>query len=199
MTAPILIFAIGNESRGDDAMAPLLLRRLDSWLKTEGRGGDFELIEDFQLQVEHAMDMVGRRMVLFIDAGMDTPAPYAFYRARTSNSHTLYSHALTPEAVLTVYPQIYQEAPPPAFVLCIRGEQFELGSALSPAAENRLEVAMDFMQNLLRKTEVAAWEMQASQPALDDAEKHEACAINNLSINNCRCGFIRTERRKTGG
>ena len=176
MTAPILIFAIGNESRGDDALAPLLLRRLDVWLKAEGRGGDFELIEDFQLQVEHVMDMAGRRMVLFIDAGMDTPAPYAFYRAQASGSCTLYSHALTPEAVLAVYPRIFQEAPPPAFVLCIRGEQFELGSALSPAAENRLEVALGFMQSLLRETEVAAWEMHTQQSTIGDAEKHEACA-----------------------
>ena len=177
MTAPILIFAVGNESRGDDALAPLLLRRLDAWLQSEGRGDDFELIEDFQLQVEHAMDLAGRKMVLFIDAGMDTPAPYAFYRAQVSGSCTLYSHALTPEAVLTVYPQIYQEAPPPAFVLCIRGEQFELGFPLSLAAENRLEIAVDFMRSLLRETEVAAWEMRTHQPAIGDAEKHEACAV----------------------
>ena len=139
MTAPILIFAIGNESRGDDALAPLLLRKLDAWLQAEGRTEDFELIEDFQLQVEHAMDMAGRRLVLFIDAGMDTPEPYAFYRARLSDSSTPYSHALAPEAVLAVYPQIYQKDPPPAFILCIRGEQFELGLPLSPAAESRLD------------------------------------------------------------
>ena len=177
MTPPILIFAIGNESRGDDALAPLLLRRLDAWFQAEGRSVDFELIEDFQLQVEHVMDMAGRKMVLFVDAGMDTPVPYAFYRAQTSGSCNLYSHALTPEAVLTVYPQIYQEAPPPAFVLCIRGEQFELGAALSPAAKNRLEAAMDFMQSLLREAEVAVWEMQTQQLTIGNAEKHEACAI----------------------
>ena len=176
MTAPILIFAIGNESRGDDALAPLLLRRLDTWLQAEGRGGDFELIEDFQLQVENVTDIVGRKMVLFIDAGMDTPAPYTFCRTQTSGSHTLYSHALTPEAVLTVYPQIYREVPPPAFVLCIRGEQFELGAALSPAAESRLEVAMDFMRGILQGAEVAKWEMHAQRQMAGDAER-EACAI----------------------
>ena len=177
MTPPILIFAIGNESRGDDALAPLLLRRLDAWLQAKGRAGDFELIEDFQLQVEHVTDMAGRKMVLFIDAGMDTPAPYAFYRAQASGSHALYSHALTPEAVLAVYPQVYREAPPPAFVLCIRGEQFELGAALSTATENRLEIAMDFMQSLLQQTEVTAWEMQTRQSTLGDTEKQGACAV----------------------
>ncbi len=176
MVAPVLVFAVGNESRGDDALAPLLLRRLDAWLKKEGRSADFELIEDFQLQVEHAMDLAGRQMVLFIDAGMDTPVPYAFYRAQAWDSRTPYSHALAPEAVLAVYPQIYREAPPPAFILCIRGEQFELGSPLSPAAASRLDSAMDFMQQLLQEAEVSAWEMQAQQRAVGEMKKHEACA-----------------------
>ncbi|MBI5435601.1 MAG: hydrogenase maturation protease [Nitrosomonadales bacterium] len=175
MAAPVLIFAVGNESRGDDALAPLLLRRLDAWLQKEGRSADFELIEDFQLQVEHAMDMAGRRLVLFIDAGMDTPEPYAFYRALAGDTSTPYSHALAPEAVLAVYPQIYREAPPPAFILCIRGEQFELGSPLSPAAASRLDSAMNFMHKLLQGTEAAAWEMRVQQQAYGDAEKHEAC------------------------
>ncbi len=175
MTPPILIFAVGNESRGDDALAPLLLRRLDAWLQNEGRSADFELIEDFQLQVEHAMDMAGRQMVLFIDAGMDTPSPYVFYRAQSRDASTPYSHALTPEAVLAVYPQVYREAPPPAFILCIRGEQFELGLPLSPAAASRLDSAMDFMKHLLQEAEVSVWEMQAQQQTVGDAKNHEAC------------------------
>ena len=158
MIAPILIFAVGNESRGDDALAPLLLRRMDTWLQSEKRFDEFELIEDFQLQVEHATDMAGRRMILFLDAGQDTSEPFTFYRAMASGTPALYSHALAPEALLDVYLQIYHETAPPAFVLCIRGEQFELGSALSPAAETRLEAAWNFMQDLLKKTEAVWWE-----------------------------------------
>ncbi len=187
MVAPVLIFAVGNESRGDDALAPLLLRRLDVWLQQEGRSADFELVEDFQLQVEHAMDMAGRRLVLFIDAGMDTPDPYAFYRAHAMDSRTPYSHALAPEAVLAVYQQIYQKAPPPAFILCIRGEQFELGAPLSPAAERRLDSAMDFMKHLLHEIEVSAWEKQVQPQTAGDREKHDASTaqyFRRASINN---------------
>lgn len=155
MLAPILIIAIGNESRGDDAIAPLLLRKLEA----EGYAEKVELLEDFQLQVEHAADMVERELVLFIDAGMNTPAPYSFYRAHPDNNRTLFSHALTPDAVLSTYRQVYQEFPPPAFVLCIRGEQFELGDSLSPEAATRLELALTFLQELLQKAELAAWEM----------------------------------------
>ena len=175
MTAPILIFAVGNESRGDDALAPLLLRDLASWLPAEGLSVQVELLEDFQLQIEHAADLVGRGLVLFMDAGMDTPAPYSFSRIYPDEGYTLFSHAIAPQAVLATYALVYKESPPPSFLLCLRGEQFELGAALSPVAENRLEVAMDFVQSLLREAEVTAWKMHAQQSTMGDAEKHEAC------------------------
>ncbi len=158
MTAPILIFATGNESRGDDALAPLLLRRLREWVATEGLWEQIEFLEDFQLQIEHVTDMAGRRLVLFVDAGMDTPEPYVFYRAEASSSPALFSHALKPEALLAVYRQVYQEAPPPFFVLCICGERFDLGASLSLEAENRLEAALGFMRGLLREPEISSWE-----------------------------------------
>jgi hydrogenase maturation protease len=164
--APILIFAIGNESRGDDAIAPLLLRRLAEWLETKDIAGRFELLEDFQLQVEHATDMVGRELVLFIDAGMDTPAPYTFFRTQSNDSRTLFSHAITPEAVLSTYQQVYQHPPPPAFVLCIRGDQFELGEPPSPEAGQRMELAMGFLQELAQEAEEFSWEDRSTPPRL---------------------------------
>jgi hydrogenase maturation protease len=157
MTAPpILIFAIGNESRGDDAMAPLLLRRLAAWLE-EQRTGKFELLEEYQLQIEHVADMTGRELVLFIDAGIETPDPYIFYRSKPSDSRPMFSHELTPDYVLATYTQVYQKESPPAFVLCIRGERFELGELLTCEAEQRMERAMVFLRALLKEPELSAW------------------------------------------
>jgi len=158
MVPPVLIFAIGNESRGDDAIAPLLLRRLASWLETENIAGQFELLEDFQLQIEHAADIAGRELILFIDAGMDTLDPYSFYRAQYNDSRTLFSHAITPEAVLSTFRQVFQKTPPPAFVLCVRGEQFELGAPLSPQAEKRMVLAWELLHALTRNAEASDWE-----------------------------------------
>ena len=161
MTAAFLVFAIGNESRGDDALGPLLLRQLDGALIKSGLTGRFELIEEFQLQIEHAMDMKDRERVLFIDAGMDTPAPYAFYRVTRSAAPVLYSHALSPAALLKVYAQFYGEAPPDAFVLCIRGEQFELGEAPSELATANLDAALKFATQLLHET--SDWDRLCTQ------------------------------------
>jgi hypothetical protein len=74
--APVVVFACGNPSRGDDALGPLLLDQLQIWLDEEGLADGFELISDFQWQVEHALDLVGRRLALFVDAGQQTPAPW---------------------------------------------------------------------------------------------------------------------------
>jgi len=154
MTSPILILAVGNESRGDDALAPLLLRQLEE----HANSAWIELLEDFQLQIEHAADLVDRDLVLFVDAGMDTPAPYFFYRVRPDDGRTLFSHALAPEAVLTTYLHIYKQPPPPSYVLCICGEQFELGTQLTQQARQHLQLALKFMQKLLREPRVSAWE-----------------------------------------
>ncbi|MDP2805647.1 MAG: hydrogenase maturation protease [Gallionellaceae bacterium] len=191
MTPPVLIFAIGNESRGDDALGPLLLRKLDMWLQEQGEienstlalplngGGDvFELLEEFQLQVENAMDMKGRRLVLFIDAGIETELPFSFYRAQAKDAPVLYSHALEPESLLKVYEQFYQEPPPAVFILCIRGEAFELGESLSPEATERLEQAFEFCKKRLLHAEVKLWEQLCSQKTVEDS----MCNEDNPSV-----------------
>lgn len=158
MSAPVLILAVGNESRGDDALGPLLLRQLDVWLQEENRSEQFELLEEFQLQVENAMDMKDRKLVLFIDAGMGTQAPFSFYRAQANDEPVLYSHELEPEALLNVYGQFYQEPPPDVFILCICGERFELGEGLSPEAAERLSLAFEFGKKLLLHPDAKNWD-----------------------------------------
>lgn len=173
MVAPVLIFAVGNESRGDDALGPLLLRELDVWLTGSGLSDQVDLLEDFQLQVEHALDMQGRQLVLFVDAGMDTAVPYAFYRVQPDAAPVLYSHALAPEALLEVYEQFYREAPPAVFVLCIRGERFELGEGLSPQAAERLMLASEFGKKLLFAPEIGLWDARCIPESVEKSMARE--------------------------
>jgi len=158
VSAPVVIFAVGNPSRGDDALGPECYGQLEKSLKNEILAGDVELIEDFQLQIEHALDLQGRQLALFIDAGAQTPAPYTFRRIAPASGAAHTTHELPPEAVLQVYRQTEGSEPPPSFVLCIRGEQFELGEPLSEAANRHLAAALDLLQRLCRDTALAAWE-----------------------------------------
>ena len=141
MTAPTLIFAIGNESRGDDALAPLLLRRLQGSIEAAVQ---VELIEDYQLQVEHVTDLVGRSAVLFVDADVSCVAPFHFSGIAAAHDHSYTSHAMTPFALLHTYRQVYGAEAPPACLLRIRGYDFGLGDPLSDRAAVNLDAAAEY-------------------------------------------------------
>ncbi|MDS4020848.1 MAG: hydrogenase maturation protease [Candidatus Competibacter sp.] len=154
----MLILAVGNPSRGDDALGPLFLERLTAAREQRGGWDDVELLADFQLQIEHAVDLESRALVLFVDASVSGPAPFEFARLQPARDASYTSHALSPAAVLHVYQQINHAPPPPAFQLAIRGERFELGEPLSAVAEVNLAAALEFTDRLLARRDVAEWE-----------------------------------------
>lgn len=163
MPPGVVVFALGNRSRGDDAIGPLLLERLAPWLSAEVQTGEFELIDDFQLQIEHALDLQGRRLALFIDAGCETPAPFQFYPIGAApTAATSGTHALSPHGVLNVFRQIEGVEPPPSFVLCVRGERFELGAGLTNLARARMEAAWRQLTLLCRQPDAALWRAMAT-------------------------------------
>ncbi len=145
MAANVLIIAIGNESRGDDALGPLLMRSLQA----EFEYPDFEFIEDFQLQVEHVTDLQGRDAVLFIDADVSCVEPFHFSAIKAAHDLSYTSHAMTPHALLHAYHQFYGGGAPPAFLLRIRGYGFELGESLCAGATANLEHAAGMIRSWL--------------------------------------------------
>jgi hydrogenase maturation protease len=144
MKAPTLIFAWGNPSRGDDALGPLFAERIAALAAAHPQWGAVECLTDFQLQVEHALDLHQRRRVLFVDASLDAPAPYAVSEVVPHRDASFTTHAMTPQAVLQVYVDLEDEQPPPALLLAIRGEQFELGAPVAAAALDNLDAALDW-------------------------------------------------------
>ena len=138
--APRLIIGIGNPSRGDDAIGPLAIERLEA-LDLPGA----ELLTDFQLQVEYAFDLLGRREVVFIDAAASGTAPFSFDAAVPEADASATSHALSPAAVLAAFLRVTDEPLPPAFVLAVRGYEFELGAPMSAAAARNLDAALEML------------------------------------------------------
>lgn len=145
---PLLVLAVGNASRGDDALGPALLKALDAAGVTAQ--GQVELLEEYQLQVENALDLDGRAAVLFVDAALPGAAELTQAREGVALSpvggdgspRTWSTHALSPQSLLGVYARVQGQAPPPAWLLAIEGEAFELGTGLSPAAQARLPRAL---------------------------------------------------------
>ncbi|MFA4968531.1 MAG: hydrogenase maturation protease [Sulfuritalea sp.] len=149
MTAPVLIFGWGNPSRGDDALGPLFVEQIIALAARHPEWGEVDCLTDFQLQVEHALDLQGRRRVLFVDASLDAPAPFSVKPLEPARDASFTTHAMTPEAVMHVYVELHDEAPPPCTLLAIRGEGFELGEEVSPAAASHLEAALAWAETWL--------------------------------------------------
>jgi hydrogenase maturation protease len=148
MTPATLVFAWGNPGRGDDALGPLFAERIAAL----GLPG-VECLTDFQLQVEHALDLQGRQRVLFVDAALegalDGAAPFALSALTPRRDASFTTHAMSPAAILQVYAELEGQAPPPAWQLAIRGQHWELGQPPSAGALQGLEQALGWAQDWL--------------------------------------------------
>ncbi|MBA4070752.1 MAG: hypothetical protein C0497_02805 [Gemmatimonas sp.] len=161
MTARVVLLGCGNPSRGDDALGPDLLSRAGAWLI--GRPDlDVRIVEDFQLQVEHALDVADADLVLFVDADATATTPFCLRRTKSSRDDSYTTHELSPEAVLHVAREVTGRDPPPAWVLGVRGESFELGAPVSVAARGHLDLAWDELRTLLDDPCASAWDARAA-------------------------------------
>ena len=152
---PDLIFTWGNPSRGDDALGPAMYELLQH----EDLDG-VDLLTDFQLQIEHAVDLEGRERVLFVDASTSASAPFELARLQPEQDASYTTHAMSPQALLTVYRQVYDCAPPPAWLLSIRGYEFGLGLPLSTAANKHLQAAINHIRRLFDPVQPVDWNEQ---------------------------------------
>ncbi len=139
MTAPTLVFAWGNPSRGDDALGP----RFAEQVRALALAG-VECLDDYQLQPEHALDLVGRARVLFVDASARASAPYEAGPVAAARDASFTTHAMSPQALLQVFRDVHGAPPPPCTLLAIRGERFGLGEPLSDAAGRHLDAALQW-------------------------------------------------------
>lgn len=146
MSPKILIFAYGNPSRGDDGLAPALLAEL-----TQQQHCDIDLLEDFQLQIEHVLDLIKYQTVIFIDASLNCSEPFSFNTLQASRDDSYSSHAQTPSALLHTCLKHYPQQTPLCYLLEIRGYQFELGEGLSKQAQENMQEAIKHLQDYLEK------------------------------------------------
>ena len=157
----LIVFAWGNESRGDDGIGPAIARRL-----SELKQRELVVIEDHQLNIEHVMDFSGTTPLLFIDASVSIDAGFRVSRIGPSADRNFSTHAISPEALLNVYRDSIGEPLPDAFLLEIAGSQFELGDGLGPAAAEAVEDAWVLLESMLKQPP-SRWHTMLAEAATD--------------------------------
>jgi len=141
-----LIFTWGNPSRGDDAIGPQVYELL-----LQQAYNDIDLLTDFQLQIEHTVDLESRQRILFLDASVSAAAPFEFSRLNAVKDESYSTHAVSPQSLLSVYEKVNRQSAPPAYMLSVRGYQFDLGLPLSEEANTNLIQAIYFIEQLITK------------------------------------------------
>ncbi len=150
--AKLLLFGYGNPGRGDDALGPELI-----WRIAQMHLAGVECQNDMQLQVEHVTDLADCDRVMFIDADMSCAEPFDLSGIKPEKDGSYTSHAMTPTALLHAYRQVYGKDAPPAFLLRIRGHDFELGDPLSDKASANLEAATKLVIELCTAVNQPVW------------------------------------------
>ena len=151
-TKPILIFTWGNPSRGDDALGPAMYDMLEQRLPD-----GVEVLTDFQLQIEHTIDLESRERVLFVDASTSANPPFEIQPLMPERDASYTTHAMSPQSLLSVYRQVNNCEPPPAWMLSIRGYEFGLGLPMSAQARQNLNTAFEYILALLKNEESVEW------------------------------------------
>lgn len=144
----ILMIAYGNPGRQDDGLGPLLAERLER-LNISG----VDIDSDYQLTVEHALDISQADIVIFVDATMEDIEPYYFrplYFDASDADLSFSTHSISPQAVLKLSNELFQSKVT-AYVLGIRGYEFsQIAEGLSCSAIENLNKAEAFITPLLQ-------------------------------------------------
>jgi hydrogenase maturation protease len=139
------VIGFGNPGRRDDGLGAAAVERLKA-----RRLRNVSCDADYQLNIEDALAVSGRDVVVFVDAARNLRKPYAFARVKAAESFPPMSHALGPEAVLAIAAELYGRTPQ-SWILAIRGHRWTIGEGLSDKAEKNLALALDFLEEFLRE------------------------------------------------
>ena len=126
---------------------------------------DVDVLTDFQLQIEHVIDLENRERVIFVDASVSAKAPFEFYRIQADKDDSYTTHAMSPQALLSVYEKVNTQAAPPSFMLSVRGYEFGLGLDLSDEAGVNLGAAVGFIEQCLVNNRTEDWVRQIRSDA----------------------------------
>jgi hydrogenase maturation protease len=139
----VLILGYGNPGRQDDGLGPAAAQRIEALARPH-----ITTIDNYQLNIEDAVDVAEHDQVWFVDAARTGPAPFIIQRLAPATSFDFTSHLVRPEAILAMAEQYYGGRPR-AYLLAIRGYAFEFVEALTPLASNNLEQAVDMLTESL--------------------------------------------------
>ena len=102
------------------------------------------------MSIEDALAVRDCDTVVFADATRTGNAPAALIAVEPDTGLTFTTHALAPAAVLALCRELYGRAPE-AYLLAIRGYDWDVGEGLSAGAERNLAAALTLLRDFIAR------------------------------------------------
>ena len=140
----VLVLGYGNPGRQDDGLGAAAVAEIETlnWPNVTA-------YDNYQLCIEDAIDVAEHDVVWFVDASRVGASPFAVTELSRATSVEFTSHLVRPEAILAMAEQYYNSTPC-AYLLAIRGYEFEFIEALTPRATDNLRLAVDALVHQIR-------------------------------------------------
>jgi hydrogenase maturation protease len=142
-----LIYGYGNPGRRDDGLGPMLIDKIEKWVK-ENNITDIAVDSNYQLNIEDAYTIRNYDIVIFVDASVEDIEHFIIDRVEPDSKVAFNTHSVSPGFVLELCRKFYKKYPE-TFLVHIKGYEFELQEGLTDEAAGNLEIVYNFLINLL--------------------------------------------------
>jgi hydrogenase maturation protease len=141
--APVLVLGIGSELRSDDAAGRHVAERIGRLARP-----GVETRSVHQLTPELATDLVGRRLVVLVDADVEVDTVTVRHLSHAPATAGAMTHHLDPAALLGLV-DLFGPRPDAVVQVGIPVHDLELGTELSPATAVAVEDAVEQVRSLV--------------------------------------------------
>lgn len=141
----ILLYGYGNPGRQDDGLGIKFIEHIEKWIKDENIK-NVEVDTNYQLNVEDALSISDKDIVIFVDASLAIDTSFKFVKVNSDDSTIEFTmHAVSPSYILDLCNKIYNKNPK-TYLLHIKGYYWDLKEEISTEANENLIKAVDFIK-----------------------------------------------------
>jgi len=145
---PVKIIGYGNPGRQDDGIAEAMIEKIQQWLDQQTIGNHVTAYSCYQLNIEDAERIADADLVFFIDASRNQVESYQVTEIKPDQQSVFTSHGVSPQYVVGLCEALYFSKPL-AYLLEIKGYEWEFREELSSGASRNIAQAFRFLTDFL--------------------------------------------------
>lgn len=146
----ILVYGYGNPGRQDDGLGVLLAEAIEKWT-SDGQLDHVHTDSNYQLNLEDAADIAHYDIVIFADASRADIGHFSLIPLEPSDVVEFTMHAVSPAFILHLCSEVFNRTPR-AYLLHIRGYEWEFMGKLTEKARKNLNLATENIKSFILDT-----------------------------------------------